>query len=100
MKNTEDKLNFPILRIELDAVTFDGGDELYDYLQEEQGIDIDCNKNYLQDKGVGNEFFSEEDDYLFLYIKREDLKDEKAFEKKMHNYFFKNFEIMFSHHQM
>lgn len=96
----EDKLNFPILRIELDAVTMDGGDELYEYLKEQQGIEIDCNKNYLQDKGVGNEVFSHEDDYLFLYIKREDLKDEEAFEKKMHNYFFKNFEIMFSHHQM
>ena len=36
MKNTimEDKLKFPILRIELDALLQEGGDELYEYLQE------------------------------------------------------------------
>jgi hypothetical protein len=100
MTNMEDKLEFPILRIELDALLQEGGDELYKYLHEHQGIEINCHKNYLKDKGVGNEFFSQEDDYLFLYIKREDLKDEKAFEKKMHNYFFRKFEIMYSHHQL
>jgi uncharacterized protein (DUF952 family) len=78
----EDKLKFPILRIELDALLEEGAED------------------YLKDRGVGNEFFSQEDDYLFLFIKREDLKDEKAFEKKMHNYFFRKFEIMYSHHSL
>jgi hypothetical protein len=96
----EHKLNFPICIIALDAITMDGGEELYEYLKEQQGIEIDSNKNYLEHKGVGNEFFSDEDDYLYVYLKREDLKDEKAFEQKMDNYFWKNFEISFSHHQM
>lgn len=96
----EDKLKFPILRIELDALLEEGAEELYQYLQEHQGIEINCNKDYLKDRGAGNEFFSQEDEYLFLFIKREDLKDEKAFEKKMHNYFFRKFEIMYSHHSL
>ncbi len=92
--------SFPILRITLDALLEEGAEELYQYLQEHQGIEINCNKDYLKDRGVGNEFFSQEDDYLFIFIKREALKDENAFEKKMHNYFFPEFQIMYSHHSL
>jgi hypothetical protein len=100
MTNMEEQLKLPMLRIELDALLQEGGEELYQYLQEHQGIEINCHKNYLVDKGVGNEFFSQEDDYLFLYIKREDLKDEKAFEKMMDEFFHPKFEIMYSYHQL
>ena len=76
-----------------------GGEELYIYLSIYHDIEINCDKNYLKDKGVGNEFY-DDDDSLYLMIKREDLKDEKSFEKKMDEFFRNEFDIRYSYIQL
>lgn len=91
--------SFPILRIDLCPLTQAGGEELYIYLSIYHDIEINCDKNYLKDKGVGNEFY-DDDDSLYLIIKREDLKDEKSFEKKMDEFFRNEFDIRYSYIQL
>jgi len=83
---------YPFLRIDLCPLIQAGGEELYIYLSIYQDIEINNDKNYLQDRGVGNEFYDEENS-LYLMIKREDLKDEKSFEKKMDEFFHNEFGI-------
>jgi len=89
---------FPIVTIFMDANGQEGLEELYDYLEQEQGIIVDNSKNYKKDKGTAQELYTN-DDYLLLEFNKSDLRNVKKFEKKFDDLYFPKYEITYRYEQ-
>jgi len=81
--------NFEVVSVMLNVYDQQGDEQLYEYLQEDQGLDIVSQevKDYRKEKGVANEYFSENGKYYFVVFKKADLRNVIGFEKMMDEFF-------------
>jgi hypothetical protein len=80
---------FEVVSVMLNVYDQQGDEQLYEYLQEDQGLDIVSQelKDYRKEKGVANEYFSENGKYYFVVFKKADLRNIIGFEKMMDEFF-------------
>jgi hypothetical protein len=81
--------NFEVVSVMLNVYDQQGDEQLYEYLQEDQGLDIVSQelKDYRKEQGVANEYFSENGKYYFVVFKKADLRNIIGFEKMMDEFF-------------
>ena len=81
--------NFEVVSVMLNVYDQQGGEQLYEYLEEDQGLDIVSQevKDYRKEKGVANEYSSENGKYDFVVFKKADLRNIIGFEKMMDEFF-------------
>ena len=81
--------NFEVVSVMLNVYDQQGGEQLYEYLEEDQGLDIVSQevKDYRKEKGVANEYSSENGKYDFVVFQKADLRNIIGFEKMMDEFF-------------
>jgi hypothetical protein len=80
---------FEVVSIMMAKYGQQGAEQLYEYLEKDQGLDIVLQevKDYRKEKGVANEYSSNNGKYDFVVFKKADLINEKRFEQMMDGFF-------------